>query len=153
MDTIVSRCQLIRFKPFSDKELELFIKDNLDLLTLNINRDLNLKDLIHSANGSPGKIINNIKIWNELPDDIKNNLDFPLTDKLEILKISKLISEELDIDQQIFIVNFVQKKCWGKTKNKNIINKLENLKVNLNNFVQPRLAWEVALLRIAIEDL
>ena len=153
LDTIVSRCQLIRFKPFSDKELELFIKDNLDLLTLNINRDLNLKDLIHSANGSPGKIINNIKIWNELPDDIKNNLDFPLTDKLEILKISKLISEELDIDQQIFIVNFVQKKCWGKTKNKNIINKLENLKVNLNNFVQPRLAWEVALLRIAIEDL
>ena len=153
LDTIISRCQLIRFKPFSDKELEFFIKDNLDLLTSNIDKDLNLKDLIHSANGSPGKIINNIKIWNELPDEIKNNLDFPLSDKLEILKISKIISEELDMNQQIFLINFVQKKCWEKTKNKNIINKLEGLKVYLKNFIQPRLAWEVTLLRIAIEDL
>ena len=152
LDTIISRCQLIRFKSFSDKEIELFIKNNSDALTLNTYKDLNLKDLIHLANGSPGKMIKNIEIWNELPDEIKNNLDFPLTDNLEILKISKIISEELDIDQQIFLINFVQKKCWKKTKNKNIINKLEDLKVNLNNFIQPRLAWEVTLLKIAVED-
>ena len=153
LDTIISRCQLIRFKSFSYKQLELFIKNNSDSLIVNIDKELKLEDLIHSANGSPGKILQNIKIWNELSDGIKDNLDFPLSDNLEILKFSKVISEELEIDQQIFLINFVQKKCWAKTRNKNIIKKLEDLKVNLNNFIQPRLAWEVTLLKIAIEDL
>ena len=80
-------------------------------------------------------------------------MDFPLSDNLEILKITKIISEELDIDQQMFLINFVQKQCWAKTKNKNIIKKLENLKIQLKSFIQPRLAWEVTLLKIAIEDL
>ena len=80
-------------------------------------------------------------------------MDFPLSDNLEILKITKLISEELDIDQQMFLINFVQQQCWTKTKNKNIVKKLENLKGYLKGFIQPRLAWEVTLLKIAIEDL
>ena len=153
LDTIISRCQLIRFKSFSDKQLEIFIKNNLESSILNIYEKSNLKDLIHSANGSPGKILNDIKIWNLIPNDIKDNLDLPLTDNLEILKIAKLISEELEIDQQIFLVNITQKKWWEKTKNVNIIKKLEDLKLHLKSFIQPRLAWEVTLLKIAIEDL
>ena len=60
---------------------------------------------------------------------------------------------KLDIDQQMFLINFIQQKCWEKTKNKNIAKKLENLKSHLKGFIQPRLAWEVTLLKIAIEDL
>ncbi len=153
LDTIISRCQLIRFKSFSYKQLEIFIRNNSDLSILKNKEELNLEDLINSANGSPGKILNNIKMWNELPYDIKDNLGLQLSDNLEILKISKTISEELSIDQQVFLVNLMQIKYWKKTKNKNIIKKLENLKINLNGFIQPRLAWEVALLKIAIEDL
>ena len=153
LDTIISRCQLIRFKSFSQKQLEIFIKNNSDSSISNSDEELNIKNLISSANGSPGKILSNIKIWNELPNEIKNNLDFPLSDTLEILKISKIISEELEINQQIFLANFLQKKCWEKTKNQNIIKKLENLKVHLQGFIQPRLSWEVTLLKIAIEDL
>ena len=114
---------------------------------------MNLEYLINSANGSPGKILDYIKIWNELPDEIKDNLDFPLKDNIEILKISKKITEDLIIDQQIFLVNFIQNKFWVKTKNKNIIKILEKLKKNLRDLITPRLAWEVALLKIAIEDL
>ena len=80
-------------------------------------------------------------------------MDFPLSDNLEILKLTKLISEELDFDQQMFLINFVQQKCWVKTRNKNIVKKLENLKVHLKGFIQPRLAWEVTFLKIAFEDL
>ena len=120
---------------------------------LNIDEESNLKDLINLANGSPGKIIKDIKIWNELPNEIKNNLDFPLTDNLEILKISKVISETLNINQQIFFINLVQKRCWEKTKNKDLVKKLEDLKVHLRDTIQPRLAWEVALLKMAIIDL
>ena len=153
LDTIISRCQLIRFKSFSYKQLEVFIRNNLESLDLDFYKELNLQSFINSANGSPGRILKDIKLWNELPNEIKENLDFPLNDNLEILKITKIISEELDFDQQMFLINFVQQKYWAKTKNKKIVKKLENLKVNLKSFVQPRLAWEVTLFKIAIEDL
>ena len=153
LDTVISRCQLIRFQSFSHKQLEIFIRNNLDSSIANIDKELDLQYLINSANGSPGKILNDIKIWNELPNEVKENLNFPMSDYLEILRISQLISEELKIDQQIFLINLAQNQCWLKTKNKNIIKKLEDLKIHLKNFIQPRLAWEITLLKIAIEDL
>ena len=153
LNTIISRCQLIRFKSFSFKEIENFINNNLDYSIPNIYEELNLQDLIYYANGSPGHILNNIQIWKEIPNEIKDNLNFPLNNDLEILTIAKLITEKLEIDQQIFFVNFLQNKWWKKTKNINIIKNLEVLKLNLKSFIQPRLAWEVSLLKIAIEDL
>ena len=153
LDTIISRCQLIRFKSFSYKQLEVFIRNNLESLNLDFYKELNLQSFINSANGSPGRILKDIKLWNELPNEIKENLDFPLSDNLEILKTAKIISEELDFDQQMFLINFLQQKYWAKSKNRNIIKKLENLKIYLKGFIQPRLAWEVTLLKIAIEDL
>ena len=153
LDTIISRCQLIRFKSFSKKQLEIFIRKNTDSSLFDFEEESDIHNLINLADGSPGKILDNIKIWNELPNLIKDNLDFPLNNELEILKISKIITEELDIDQQVFLANFIQKKCWEKTKNKNIIKTLENLKINIRGFIQPRLSWEVALLKIAIKDL
>ena len=65
----------------------------------------------------------------------------------------ELISEELEIYQQICLINLVQLMWWRKTRNENLVQKLENLRLNIKNFVQPRLAWEVALLRISLEDL
>ena len=153
LDTIISRCQLIRFKSFSHKQLEIFIRQNLDYSNFNVDEELNLKDLINSANGSPGKILSDLKVWNELPSEIKDTLKSPLKDSLDILKIAKMISEELEIDQQIFLINFIQNKWWGVTKNSNIVKKLETMKSHLMGFIQPRLVWEVTLLKIAIQDL
>ena len=153
LNTIISRCQLIRFKSFSFKEIENFINNNLDYSIPNVYEELNLQDLIYDANGSPGQILNNIKIWKEIPNEIKDNLNFPLNNDLEILTIAKLITEKLEIDQQIFFVNFLQNKWWKKTKNINIIKNLEVLKLNLKNLIQPRLSWEISLLKIAIEEL
>ena len=118
LDTIISRCQLIRFKSFSYKQIKSLINNNSDSSIINIPEELDLKDLIDSANGSPGKILNNIKMWNELPNEIKNNLDFSLCDSLDILKISKIISEDLEINQQVFLVNFIQKNIGQKLKQK-----------------------------------
>ena len=99
------------------------------------------------------QLIDNIKTWFELSDEIKNGMKIPIKDSLEILKISKLISEDLDIHQQIFLVNLVEYKWWKKTNNIKIIKKLEVLKSFLNSYVQSRLSWEVTLLKIALEDL
>lgn len=153
LDTITSRCQIIRFKSFSSKKLNYFLEKNLDPSKLDITKNLNFQDLVNSANGSPGNLWKNIEIWKELSDEITSKLNFPLKDHLEILKVCKLISEQLEIYQQICLINLIQQMWWRKTRNINLVKKLEKLKLHIKNHIQPRLAWEVTLLKIAIEDL
>jgi len=152
LDTIISRCQKIRFRSFSGNQLNSFLKDYLDRSKIKIGKNLKLEDLVNSANGSPGQLLKNIEIWNELSDEITSKLDSPTKKTLEILEISKLISEKLEIFQQISLVNFIQIIWWRKTKNVYLIEKLENLKFYLRNKTQPRLAWEVTFLKMAMED-
>jgi len=153
LDTITSRCQIIRFKSFSSKKLNYFLEKNLDPSKLDITKNLNFQDLVNSSNGSPGNLRNNIEIWKELSDEITSKLNFPLKDHLEILKVCKLISEQLEIYQQICLINLIQQMWWRKTRNIKLVKKLEKLKLHIKNHIQPRLAWEVTLLKIAIEDL
>jgi DNA polymerase-3 subunit delta' len=153
LDTIISRCQIVRFPAFSSKQIHTILKDYLDLSKININAKLKLEDLINSANGSPGQLLTNIEIWNGLSDEITNKLDFPIKNSMEILEISKKISEQLEIYQQICLVNLIQIIWWRKTKNINLLKKLENLKSHLRKKIQPRLAWEITLLKISMEDL
>ena len=42
---------------------------------------------------------------------------------------------------------------WRKTKNEDLVKKLENLKFNLRQNIQPRLAWEITFLKISMEDM
>ena len=153
LDTIISRCQIIRFRSLSSKQIKSILKNYLDPSELNINTKLKFQDLINSANGSPGQLMQNIKIWNELSDEITNKLDSPIKNNLEILEVSKLISEELEIDQQICLINLIQIIWWRKTNNIDLLKKLENLKYYLKKHIQPRLAWEITFLKIAIEDI
>ena len=153
LDTIISRCQIVRFRSFSSKQLNSILKDHLDLSKLKINKKLHFQDFINSANGSPGQLLKNIGIWNELSDEIINKLNSPIKDSLEILEVSKLVSEQLDIKQQICLINFIQIIWWRKTKNIDLVKKLEDLKSNLKNNVQPRLSWEVTFLKILIENI
>ena len=153
LNTIISRCQIIRFRPFSGKKINLILKDFLDSSELKIDKKLNFEDLIYSSNGSPSKLLKNIEIWNELPDEIRSKLDYPIKNNLEILEVSKLISDQLEIDKQIFLVSFIQIIWWRKTKNVDLVKKLENLKMHLKKNIQPRLSWEITFLRISKEDL
>lgn len=152
LDTIISRCQLVRFKAFSRRDFEILLRENLDNSMFEICKKLNVQDLINSANGSPSKFLNNLDIWSKLSSDFSEKINYPFKNNLEILKISKIISEQLEIYQQIFLINFIQIKWWRETKNSKIIMKLETLKSYIKNFIQPKFAWEVTLLQIAAED-
>ena len=152
LDTIISRCQIVRFRSFSSKQIKSILKEYLDTSTLKIDTKLKFEDLINSANGSPNQLLKNIEIWNDFSDEIISKLDSPLKNSLEILEISKLISDKLEIYQQIFLVNLIQKIWWRKTKNIDLIKKLENLKYLLRNNIQPKLAWEITFLKISMED-
>ncbi len=151
LDTIISRCQKVRFKSFSSKQINTFLKDDYENSKLNLSRKFKTEDLINYANGSPGQFLKNIEIWNELSDEVTSKLDYPLQDSLEILEVCRLISEQLEIYEQIFLVNFIQILWWRNTKNVGIVKKLEKLKIFLRSNIQPRLSWEITLLKIAIE--
>jgi len=153
LDTIISRCQTVRFRSFSSKQIKSILKEYLDTSKLKINKKLKLEDLINSSNGSPNQLLKNIEIWNDFSDEIISKLDSPIKSSLEILEISKLISEKLEIYQQICLVNLIQNIWWRKTKNIGSIKKLENLKYLLRKNIQPRLAWEIAFLKISMEDI
>ena len=153
LDTIISRCQIIRFSSFSGEQINSLLKDFEAPSKGNVYRKLKLQDLINYSNGSPGQFAKNIEIWNELSYEITNKLDSPLKNSLEILELSKLISEQLEIDQQICLVNFIQIIWWRKTKNINLVKKLENLKIYLTKNIHPRLAWEITFLKISMESI
>ena len=153
LDTIISRCQIVRFRSFSSKQINYILKDYLDQSKFNIIKKLKIEDLINSANGSPGQLFRNIEIWNELSDEIISKLESPIKNVIEILELSKLISDQLEIYKQICLVNFIEIIWWRKTKNINLIKKLEKLKFHLNKNIQPRLSWEITFLKISMEDI
>ena len=153
LNTIISRCQLIRFRSFSSKQIKSSLKDYLDTSKFNINKKLTIEDLINSANGSPTQLLKNIEIWSELSDEITHKLELPIKNNLEILELSKYISEELEIYQQICLVNLIQIIWWRKTKKINLVKKLENLKFHLRKNTNSRLAWEITFLKISMEEL
>jgi len=153
LDTIISRCQIVRFRSFSSKEIKSILKEYLDNSKLKINTKLKFEDLINSANGSPNQLLKNIEIWNDFSDEIISKLDSPIKSSIEILELSKSISEKLEIFQQISLVNLIQTIWWRKTKNISLVKKLENLKYLLRKNIQPRLAWEITFLKISIENI
>ena len=153
LDTIISRCQIVRFRSFSSKQIKSILKEYLDTSKLKINTKLKFEDLINSANGSPNQLLKNIEIWNDFSDEILSKLDSPIKNSLEILEISKSISEKLEIFQQISLVNLIQTIWWRKTKNIGLVKKLENLRYLLRKNIQPRLAWEITFLKISMEDI
>jgi len=153
LDTIISRCQIVRFRSFSSKQIKSILKEYLDTSKLNRNSNFKFDDLIKSANGSPNQLLKNIEIWNDFSDEITCKLEYPIKNSMEILEISKSISEKLEIFQQIYLINLIQTIWWRKTQNISLVKKLENLKYLLRKNIQPRLAWEIAFLKISMEDI
>ena len=153
LETVISRCQIVRFRSFSANEISSILKDYLDPTKFNGDKDLKVKDLINSANGSPSQLLKNIEIWNEFSDEIISKLDSPIKDSLKILEVSKLISEQLEIDEQICLVNLIQIIWWRRIKNVELIKKLEILKNFLKKNIQTRMAWEITFLKISMEDI
>ena len=153
LDTIISRCQIIRFKPYSNQGLKKFLYKSKHKDTDLLSDSEVLENLIYISNGSPGKLSDNIDTWNQIPERIKNNIKFPLTNIETILTLAKNITSDLNLNQQEFLLNYIQRNWWTQTKDKRIARILENIKNNINSNIQPRISWEVGLLKLRIERL
>ena len=150
LDTIISRCQPIRFKPYSDEELkQLLEQTNFNNEYISPDNEV-VDNLMFISNGSPGRLLDNLEIWNQIPEEIKNDINMPLKSFENILLLAKNISSNLNLDHQKLLLDYTQRNWWVKTRDKRIAEVLESIKTNISSNIQPRTSWEVGLLKIKL---
>ena len=150
IDTIISRCQKIKFSYYSYKNLKEKLIESEYFDELNNKNYLNLENIIFISNGSPGKLYKNITTLMNIPEHIVLDLKNPIYEFEKIFNIAKKINEEIDLENQEYFIDYIQYCWWKETFNKEISFSLEQIKTNLRNGINPRLSWEVGLLEIAI---
>ncbi len=148
LPTIRSRCQIVPFIRLKDNEVNKIIQKSEIFQGFNEIPKEKINELISFSDGSPGRYLTNLQYWLEISSALKQKLEIKLTNQVEVLKLAKEITDELNIEQQLWLISFQQTRIWEKENNSNIIKKLEVLRKQLLTYVQPRLAWEVTLLEI-----
>ena len=148
LSTIRSRCQIVPFIRLNNNQVNHIIQ-KLDVAQeIHDIPNEKIKDLISFSEGSPGKYLKNLQYWLDISSALKQDLDIKLKNQVDVLKLAKVITDELNIEQQLWFINFQQNMIWERENNYTLVKKLEVLRKQLLTYVQPRLAWELALLEI-----
>ncbi len=121
-------------------------------------------ELLELAAGSPGALLECREQWRSLPEGLAERLwslgrppeHQPArsgagqgTSPIEALALARDLSEALDGEQQLWLLNWWQWRLWRQHPDPGVQRRLESLRAHLRSFVQPRLAWEVALLELS----
>ena len=152
LTTIRSRCQQIRFTRLSEECMRSVLAQLPDekgdqALSLAVSHP----ELLALAGGSPGALLEHVRMWTTIPDDLKQRLQSLPTTPLQALTLAKDLSEQLDGDQQLWLISWWQHNLWNLANQPTQLKRLDRLRQHLLSFVQPRLAWEVALLTLVEE--
>ena len=112
-------------------------------------------ELVELAAGSPGALLAHRQQWNTLPEgmaDSLRGLAQGLPEPLVALELARDLCEALDGEQQLWLLDWWQLVLWRQNPapyQVPVLRRLETLRSHLKAYVQPRLAWEVALLELA----
>ena len=158
LSTIRSRCQAIPFSRLSP-ELVQRVLDALPTEEPNAT-DTTVEaapaavppdppELLDLAAGSPGALLFHRHQWRSLPAGLADRLRCLGPDPVEALHLARDLTEALDGEQQLWLLGWWQWALWRGLGQVGPQRRLEKLRGHLRSFVQPRLAWEVALLELA----
>ncbi|MEB3349618.1 MAG: DNA polymerase III subunit delta' [Cyanobacteriota bacterium] len=146
LSTIRSRCQPIRFVCLGAADLErvLAVQSADDPAP-------DPPELLDLAAGSPGALLAHRRQCRNLPPGLLERLRQLGPQPLEALSLARDLCEALDGEQQLWLVDWWQVALWrhAPVLRPERLRRLERLRSQLRAFVQPRLAWEVALLDLA----
>jgi DNA polymerase-3 subunit delta' len=147
--TIRSRCQWIPFPPLTAVQMETVLnrEDASADPAGAVHQDP--EGLLALAGGSPGALLAHRRQWQRLPEGLADRLEQGSTHPLEALELAREISENLDGEQQLWLLQWWQNTLWRRERNPRPVARLEVLRKHLLSHVQPRLAWEVTLLDLA----
>jgi DNA polymerase-3 subunit delta' len=150
LGTIRSRCQQI---PFARLAPEL-VQRVLAALPPSPEADAGEQrpdppELAELAAGSPGALLRHRRQWQQLPEGMAARLLQLTPEPLAALELARELTEALDGEQQLWLLDWWQIALWRRHPDPAPLQRLEQLRRQLRSFVQPRLAWEVALLELA----
>jgi DNA polymerase III subunit delta' len=144
LPTLVSRCQRIPFCRLAVSQIQQILAQNsqADLPT-----DLP-DEILALAQGSVGDAIAAYEQFQSIPSALLSAAQQLPRNPREALTLAKQISKELEIGSQLWLVDYLQNYYWRSQGLVSIMQCLEDIKKQLQGYVQPRLVWEVALLQI-----
>jgi DNA polymerase-3 subunit delta' len=144
LSTIRSRCQLIRFVRLGLPSVAEVLR-RLDAV------EQDPPELLAMAAGSPGAVLEHRSRWSALPTELMPRLRHLPNEPMHALALARDVCEALDGEQQLWLINWWQQVLWTSSVDVDSLKRLEILRRHLLSFVQPRLAWEVALLDLTKE--
>jgi DNA polymerase-3 subunit delta' len=107
---------------------------------------------VELAAGSPGALLLQRQQWQALPEGLAQRcaaLTAQKVSPVEALSLARDLCEALEVEQQLWLLDWWQLSLWRLSYNAAQQQRLEQLRRQLRSFVQPRLAWEVALLELS----
>ncbi|MCP9926796.1 DNA polymerase III subunit delta' [Cyanobium sp. CH-040] len=152
LSTIRSRCQLIPLRRLSPAAMAGVLAALPDAIADGAGEAAaaDPPELLELAAGSPGALLHHRRQWRALPEQLPGRLqelpDSP--DPLTALALARDLSEALDGEQQLWLLDWWQLWLWRRGSAPAVLRRLERLRGQLRAYVQPRLAWEVALLEL-----
>ncbi|MFM1800259.1 MAG: hypothetical protein RLZZ117_2537 [Cyanobacteriota bacterium] len=150
LDTIRSRCHCIPFLPLSPPDMEAVLRQVRPPEEPTSPPRPDPEELLTLAAGSPGALLRHRQQWQGLPEGLADRLGTLASHPLSSLELARDISEGLDGDQQLWLLQWWQNKLWRNERKERQVVRLEVLRKHLLSHVQPRLAWEVTLLDLAL---
>ena len=158
LSTIRSRCQQIPFRRLSPAEVAEVLQGQEPLPSADP------PELLELAAGSPGALLQCRQQWAALPEGLAERL-WSLGsaidargsgfgpkaggNPIEALTLARDLCEALDGEQQLWLLNWWQWRLWRQRPEPGVQRRLETLRSHLGSYVQPRLAWEMALLELS----
>lgn len=106
-------------------------------------------ELLELAAGSPGALLRHRQQWQALPAGLADRLSALAANPVEALALARDLSDALDGEQQLWLLDWWQLRLWRRHHDPAQQHRLETLRRQLRAYVQPRLAWEVALLELS----
>jgi DNA polymerase-3 subunit delta' len=153
LSTIRSRCQTIPFNRLGPADLAAVLSSLPPDPELGdeagAEAGADPTELLELAAGSPGALLQHREHWRALPEGLAQRLQALAASPIEALALARDLSEALDVEQQLWLLNWWQLWLWRQHRDRPQQLRLETLRRQLRAFVQPRLAWEVALLELS----
>ena len=109
-------------------------------------QDQDSPELVALAAGSPGALIDHRRSLEGVPGEILQRFNRLPASPMEALSLARDLCEALDGEQQLWFIAWWQHRLWRSGCSAGMLKRLDTLRSQLLSFVQPRLAWEVALL-------
>jgi DNA polymerase-3 subunit delta' len=144
LPTLVSRSQRIPFSRLCLEDLEQVLRKT------GHEKVLDHPALLGLAQGSVGEAIAALEALESLPEGLPRSLTALSAQRLsKAIELAKVIGQSLDIEGQIWYLNYLQYEDWQRRRDRSVLEILEKARRYLLSYVQPRFVWECTLLELA----